>query len=95
MVDVVHDRASAAAAQFGCPAFMGHAELSGKIDAAIVAVPTSAHAEVGCDLMEAGIDVLVEKPITPDRASAESSSIPPRGTGGSSWSGTWNDSTRA
>jgi len=71
VVDIVHERASAAAAQFGCPAFGGHAELRGKIDAAIVAVPTSAHAEVGCDLMEAGIDVLVEKPITPDRASAE------------------------
>jgi len=44
--------------------------MSGKIDAAVVAVPTSAHAEVGCALLENGIDVLVEKPIASDLASA-------------------------
>jgi len=71
VVDVVPDRASASAAQFGCPAYESHKDLIGKVDAAIVAVPTSAHAEVGCDLMEAGIDVLVEKPIAPDRESAQ------------------------
>ena len=38
-------------------------EIIGKVDAAIVAVPTSAHAEVACRLLHAGIDVLVEKPI--------------------------------
>jgi predicted dehydrogenase len=71
VADIVHERAASAAAQFGCPAFAGHAELKGKIDAAVVAVPTSAHADVGCDLLAAGIDVLVEKPIAPDRAAAE------------------------
>jgi predicted dehydrogenase len=70
VVDAIPERASASAAQFGCPAYGNHRELIGKVDAAIVAVPTSAHAEVGCDLMEAGIDVLVEKPIAPDRESA-------------------------
>ena len=71
VVDVIADRAAAAAAQFGCPAYANHADLAGKVDAAIVAVPTSAHTEVGCDLMEAGIDVLVEKPIAPDREGAQ------------------------
>jgi predicted dehydrogenase len=71
VVDIDCDRASAQAAQFGCPAFDSHAGLIGKVDAAIVAVPTSSHAEVGCELMEAGIDVLVEKPIAPDRKSAQ------------------------
>ena len=37
--------------------------LRGKVDAAIVSVPTSAHAEVGTRLLELGIDVLIEKPI--------------------------------
>ncbi|MES1258312.1 MAG: Gfo/Idh/MocA family oxidoreductase, partial [Acidobacteriota bacterium] len=38
-------------------------DLVGRVDAAIIAVPTLAHAEVGCALLEAGIDVLIEKPI--------------------------------
>ena len=46
-------------------------ELAGKVDAAIVSTPTSAHAEIGCWLLEHGIDVLVEKPIAPDLESAD------------------------
>lgn len=46
-------------------------ELAGKVDAAIVATPTSEHAEIGCWLLEHGIDVLVEKPIAPDLESAD------------------------
>jgi predicted dehydrogenase len=38
-------------------------EVIGKVDAAILAVPTVQHAEIGCTLLEAGVDVLVEKPI--------------------------------
>jgi predicted dehydrogenase len=37
--------------------------LIGKIDAASLAVPTESHAEIACGLLEAGIHVLVEKPI--------------------------------
>jgi predicted dehydrogenase len=62
-------RAAVAAGRFGCPA-MKLDELPGRVDAAVVAVPTCAHAEVGCELLEHGIDVLVEKPIAPDLASA-------------------------
>ncbi len=63
-------RAEAAAAPYGCPALTGLAALAGQVDAAIVAVPTTAHADVGCALMEAGIDVLVEKPIAASLAEA-------------------------
>src|SRR3990172_2277780 len=62
---------AAEAAPPGCLAVADHRDLAGKADAAIVAVPTAAHADVGCALMEAGIDVLMEKPIAPDMASAE------------------------
>jgi predicted dehydrogenase len=70
VVDNNTDRAAAAAAEYACPIFTSAEELAGKIDAAIVAVPTSAHAEVGCALLENGIDVLVEKPIAHDLAAA-------------------------
>lgn len=40
------------------------AELAGKIDCAIVATTTTTHFTVAKELLEAGIDVLIEKPIT-------------------------------
>jgi predicted dehydrogenase len=70
VVDSDAQRAAAGAAQYGCPAYASIAELAAKVDAAVVAVPTSAHADVGCALLESGIDVLIEKPIAPDLASA-------------------------
>jgi len=70
VVDTDTQRASGVAAQYGCPLYSSLADLAGKVDAAVVAVPTAAHADVGCALLEAGIDVLVEKPIAPDLASA-------------------------
>jgi predicted dehydrogenase len=69
VVDRDAARAAGAAAEFGCETSTLEA-LPGRVDAAIVAVPTIAHAEVGCALLEAGIDVLVEKPIAPDLESA-------------------------
>jgi predicted dehydrogenase len=46
-------------------------DVIGKVDAAVVAVPTNAHCEIGCALLEAGIDVLIEKPIAPTLAEAD------------------------
>ncbi len=69
VVDSDAQRASVAASQYGCPAYPSLVDLAGKIDAAIIAVPTSAHADIGCALLESGIDVLVEKPIASDVAS--------------------------
>lgn len=44
--------------------------LPGEVDAAIVAVPTAAHVEVADVLIDAGIDVLVEKPMAPEASAA-------------------------
>jgi predicted dehydrogenase len=37
--------------------------LPGRVDAVSLAVPTESHSEIACTLLEAGIHVLVEKPI--------------------------------
>jgi predicted dehydrogenase len=71
VVDQDFARAQQRAQEFRCAAFKGIEELRGKVDAATVAVPTVAHAEVGCRLMELGIDVLVEKPMASTLAEAD------------------------
>lgn len=45
--------------------------ILGEIDAAIVATPTSTHAAVAGQLLAAGVDVLVEKPIAATAAEGE------------------------
>jgi len=45
-------------------------DLARHADAAVVATPTVTHGEIGCRLMELGLDVLVEKPIAHDAVSA-------------------------
>ena len=70
VVDTDPERAAQAAAEHNCLTFATLGELKDNVDAAVVAVPTSLHAEVGCELLESGIDVLVEKPIAADLASA-------------------------
>jgi len=71
VVDVDAARAGEVAGLHQSQPLTDVAELAGKVDAAIVAVPTSAHEEIGCRLMEAGIDVLVEKPIATDLEAAD------------------------
>jgi predicted dehydrogenase len=68
VVDTDSARAFESAA--GCLALSDYRDLPGRVDAAIIAAPTIAHAEIGCELMQAGIDVLVEKPIAADLESA-------------------------
>jgi predicted dehydrogenase len=70
VVDTEPARAAESAALYGTEALSDFRQLSGKVDAAIVAVPTTSHESVAGPLLEAGIDVLVEKPIAPDMESA-------------------------
>ena len=64
-------RAAAFAQEFQTQPFSSLDAMQGHVDAASVAVPTVAHAEVGCRLMQLGIDVLVEKPMAKDLAGAD------------------------
>ena len=56
-------RAAYVAAQLGCRAFATREELLARCEAVTVAVPTSAHAEVGLASLDAGRPVLMEKPL--------------------------------
>jgi predicted dehydrogenase len=73
IVDHDHTRASAVAAEFGTRVFTSIDELmrDAKPDAASVAVPTVEHLNVASKLMEAGVDVLIEKPLAPSLADAD------------------------
>jgi predicted dehydrogenase len=64
-------KARAVAEEFHTRAFEDLEELRGRVKAASVAVPTEAHSEVGCRLLDMGIDVLVEKPMAADLAQAD------------------------
>ncbi len=71
VVDADLERAQEHAGPRGAVASSDFRDVIGHADAAIIAVPTIAHAEVGCALLEAGLDVLVEKPIAPTLAEAD------------------------
>jgi predicted dehydrogenase len=64
-------RAAAVALEFQTKRLRGLEEVRDVAEAASVAVPTVAHAEVGCQLLENGLDVLVEKPMALDLAEAD------------------------
>ena len=72
VVDQNAEVANAVAGEFGCQALYDYRDLVGKVDAASVVVPTSQHFAIASALQEAGIDTLVEKPLTDTIGSAES-----------------------
>jgi predicted dehydrogenase len=63
VVDLDADRAKTVAAGYDTRAITDHRQLIGLVDVASVAVPTEEHFSVARDLLEAGISVLVEKPM--------------------------------
>ena len=65
------ERAAAIAQEFQTKSFSSLDALKGQADAVSVAVPTVAHAKVGCRLMDMGLDVLVEKPMAVNLAEAD------------------------
>ena len=71
VVDRDPARARQIAAKFGCAGHTAVADLPPQVRALSLAVPTLQHAPVGVPLLEAGIDLLVEKPIAEDVAGAE------------------------
>ncbi len=63
VVDLQPGRAGEVSQSYGTRSFTDYRDLFGNVDAVSLAVPTTEHARIGADLLEHGIDVLVEKPI--------------------------------
>lgn len=72
VVDTDEARARAVAAEFGAEPAFDYRSIIGKVDAASIATSTPLHYEIARALIEAGIHVLIEKPIAD---SVESASI--------------------
>src|SRR5437899_893987 len=64
ITDINGDRAREAAAHYDTVAFADHRDLIGRVDVASIAVPTEQHFHVARDLLEGGVNVLIEKPMT-------------------------------
>jgi predicted dehydrogenase len=74
VVDPDLNRADAVATEFGCKAFSSVEQIlttHSELQAASVAAPTVHHLDVARNLMRAGVDVLIEKPLATTLAEAD------------------------
>ncbi len=69
--DEDQSRAEAVAAEFGGTPVDSLEKFASLVDLASVAVPTIAHRDIGCRLLESGVHVLIEKPIAAGIADAQ------------------------
>lgn len=71
VVDPVAAARERVAAECHTEARADYADLLDRLDAAVIASPTSLHHRIAKDFLEAGIHLLVEKPLCPTQAEAE------------------------
>ena len=74
VVDPDVSRADAVAREFGCKAFGSVQQMlttHSEVQAASVAAPTGQHLSIARELMQGGVDVLIEKPLAATLAEAE------------------------
>lgn len=64
VVDVRRDRALDIASRFTTEAFTDYRDVLDKVDAISIATPTTSHHEIALNVLRAGKDLFVEKPIT-------------------------------
>ena len=65
------ERLAQVAAELGVRAFRSREELLESVDAAVIAVPTTVHTEVALPAIDAGVHLLIEKPIASTLDEAE------------------------
>ncbi|HXW04623.1 MAG TPA: Gfo/Idh/MocA family oxidoreductase [Vicinamibacterales bacterium] len=71
VVDVIADRARTVAEATQTTALTHSRDLLGRVDAVTIAVPTECHRDVALPFLQAGIAVLVEKPLARTLAEAD------------------------
>lgn len=70
VVDADRATADAAAAQYACSALADPGAFVGKVDAVAIATPATTHATIARTFLDAGVHVLVEKPLATTAADA-------------------------
>jgi len=63
VVDIVNSRAEEIAGLYNTIPYTDYRQILGRVEAVSLAVPTTDHSRIGVDLLDHGVDVLVEKPI--------------------------------
>jgi predicted dehydrogenase len=71
VVDAKADRAQEIARKYGGEACTDAAQVIGRVDAVSIATPTTTHVDIALPFVEAGIAVLVEKPLAAGLAEAD------------------------
>ena len=71
IVDIDRKQAETVAETVSAKAYTSHLDLLGKVDAVSIVVPTPSHFEVSRDFLSAGVDILLEKPMTTSLAEAD------------------------
>ncbi len=71
VVDPVAEAREQVAADTGAKPLADYRDLFGAVDAAVIATPTTSHEQVASDLLQGGLHLLVEKPMTSTLAEAE------------------------
>ncbi len=64
IADTHHEHVAAIAEKYNTTPYTDYHDLLGLVDVVSIAVPTSLHYRVACDFLNAGVHVLLEKPIT-------------------------------
>jgi predicted dehydrogenase len=71
VLDANAERAQKVAEEFATVVLKDFDDLAERAQAVSLAVPTAEHARIGCELLERGLDVLVEKPIAASLTEAD------------------------
>ncbi|MDA2929869.1 Gfo/Idh/MocA family oxidoreductase [Acidobacteria bacterium AH-259-O06] len=71
VVDIEEERVQRAASLYQCQSYRRYQHILTRVEAISLAVPTQDHAGIGVDFLQAGVHVLIEKPIAQNLEEAD------------------------